>query len=251
MTPGSVSFLIVGLAAGVVLLFRPTTRRWGRGWLVALAVTYWLLASMPVASLLAWGLTWRYRPIASPRDLDGVSAIVVLGGGNSLIAGRAARLYLPSPWTADRVVEAARLYHLMGHPWVVASGGITLHRDDESEAASMRDLLTRLGVPPDRIVLEEQSHNTHEEALVIPSILRAHGIERFALVTSPIHMRRALGAFRAAGTDPVPAIATPLYSLDGSWWMIVPSKQGLAFGEAVAHEYLGWGYYFVRGWLRL
>lgn len=249
MIPGSVGFLIAGLAAGVVLLFWPPARRWARGWLVAVAVAYWLLASLPVASLLAWSLAFNYRPIESPRDLHGASAIVLLGGGNTLVRGWTSRLYLTSPWSADRVLEAVRLYHLMGDPWVISSGGITIRDDGQSEAESMRDLLIRLGVPATRILLEQRSHNTREEALDVPPILRAHGIDRFALVTSPIHMRRALGAFRATGTHPIPAIAAPRFSLDDEWWAIVPSKQGMQLGEAVAHEYLGWVYYLARGWL--
>lgn len=250
MIPGSVPFLIVGLAAGAVLLFWPATRRWARRWLVALAVAYWLLASIPVASLLAWGLAFNYRPIESPADLHGATAIVLLGGGNTLVSGRTSRLYLPSAWSANRVLEAARLYHLMGDPLVISSGGITIHRNGESEAAGMKDLLIRFGVPADRIILEERSHNTREEALYVPPMLRAHGIDRFALVTSPIHMRRALGAFRATGAHPIPAVATQRFSIHNEWWVMVPTGQGLELGEAVAHEYLGWVYYLARGWLR-
>lgn len=251
MIPGPVSFLIVALAAGVALLFWQPTRRWGRGWLLVLAIGYWLISAMPVVDLLARTLTWSYRPITSAQQLRGASAIVILGGGNQEIVGRTVSLDLPSPSTANRVLEGIHIYRMMEHPWVIPSGGVTL-RDGESEAAGMRALLVRFGVPDDRIILEDRSHTTHEEAVFLPAMLRAHGISQFVLVTSPIHMRRALGAFHAQGLYPIPAISMGLYrgDEDGPWWRVVPSGRGLEFGDRVAHEYLGWLYYWTRGWLK-
>jgi uncharacterized SAM-binding protein YcdF (DUF218 family) len=231
----------------VLLSWRPT-RRFGHVWLILLAVGYWLLSSMPFVSLLAARLTSAYQPITSVSQVQDATAVVVLGGGNTIIRGRAARLDLPSEDTANRVLEGARIYRLMGNPWVIPSGGISSHRGGPPEADAMRDLLLRLGVPPDRILLEDRSRDTHQEAVLIPPILAAHQIHQFVLVTSPIHMRRAMGAFRATGMHPVPAISTSLYGSDESWNM-APSGEGIQFGAAVMHEYVGWLYYWVRGWL--
>ncbi len=251
--PGSISFLLVGLVAALLLMRQRRTHRWGMALAVALVAGYWLLATTGVASLMAFGLSEGFRPLTAPSQAGGASAIVVLGGGNERVAGRQGELDVLSPSSASRVLEAARVYHLLGnHPWVVTSGGPTALDDGAPpESATMRDVLVRLGVPPDRILLESVSRNTHDEAVAVPPILRAHGIRQFVLVTSPTHMLRALASFRAQGVDPVPAIATPAAlrtSRPVDW--VLPTGRGLELGQMALHEYLGLVYYGLRGWLR-
>ena len=48
---------------------------------------------------------------------------------------------------------------------------------------------------------------TRDEARLLAPILVARGAQRFILVTSPTHMRRAVAAFRREGLDPVPSVA--------------------------------------------
>jgi hypothetical protein len=70
------------------------------------------------------------------------------------------------------------------------------------------------------------------------------------LVTSAVHMRRSLGAFRAAGCDPAAAIAPdPWFQSDWNH-LLVPTNKGLYFSAEVVHELLGLPYYRARGWLR-
>lgn len=251
--PGSISFLLIGLVAALLLMRQRRSHRWGMALAVALVAGYWLLATMSVAGVMAFGLSRGFRPLMSPAQADGASAIVVLGGGNDRVSGWRGELDLLNPSSASRVLEAARVYHLLGNdPWVVASGGRTLLEDGAPpESATMRDVLVRLGVPPDRILLESVSHNTHDEAVAVPPILRAHGIRQFVLVTSPTHMLRALASFRAQGVDPVPAVATGVdwrASRPVEW--VLPTEPGLKLGQRTLHEYLGLVYYGLRGWLR-
>ena len=114
----------------------------------------------------------------------------------------------------------------------------------------MADALVQLGVPAPRILLETESQNTREEALIIERMLKPLKVDRVVLVTSDIHMRRSLGTFRAVGIDAVPAVArTPHYP--APWNVdVLPSDTGLEEARAAAHEILGIGYYTLRGWLR-
>jgi uncharacterized SAM-binding protein YcdF (DUF218 family) len=149
------------------------------------------------------------------------------------------------------VLETARAYRLLNPDWVISSGG-NLSPTDPSEpsAKNMRDLLVRLGVPPAKIRLEAASRTTHEEAIAIAVMLRSLGADQVVLVTSGVHMRRSVGAFRAAGIDPVPAVATdPFYRLGWSDW-IIPGKRGLDLSAQVVHELVGIAYYRIRGWWR-
>jgi uncharacterized SAM-binding protein YcdF (DUF218 family) len=75
-------------------------------------------------------------------------------------------------------------------------------------------------------------------------------VERVILVTSAIHMRRSLGAFRAAGVnaEPAPAPDPGAYATAGDRWL--PTERGLRFSSELAHEIVGLPYYWLRGWWR-
>jgi uncharacterized SAM-binding protein YcdF (DUF218 family) len=113
----------------------------------------------------------------------------------------------------------------------------------------MQQLILRLGVPAERVLLETESKNTREEALVIGRMLAGRGGRPVVLVTSPTHMRRALAVFGAQG---ITAIASPSrYVSDDSWrtgrW--VPNNQALALVDTVIYDQAAWLYYWWRGWL--
>jgi uncharacterized SAM-binding protein YcdF (DUF218 family) len=70
------------------------------------------------------------------------------------------------------------------------------------------------------------------------------------LVTSDIHMRRAIATFRGAGMTAVPAIAEDPLNSQSRIRTFIPTTEGLRFTSFVVHEYVGLVYYAARGWLR-
>ncbi len=67
---------------------------------------------------------------------------------------------------ADRVWEAARLYHAGKAPLIIASGGrLPWLGQKTPEAVAMRQFLEALGVPADAVVLESHSRTTHQNAV--------------------------------------------------------------------------------------
>jgi uncharacterized SAM-binding protein YcdF (DUF218 family) len=62
------------------------------------------------------------------------------------------------------------------------------------------------------------SRNTREHALNVSAILRARGMTRIALVTSAVHMRRAMRAFSGTGLKVVPAPAPLQVPAITDWW---------------------------------
>ncbi|HET7011691.1 MAG TPA: YdcF family protein [Anaerolineales bacterium] len=248
--PGSVPFLLLGLTLGVVLLLMDETRRSrGRGLLAALAVLYWVLSLPVTASTLEDLLDDDYRPLAAAEEAQGASTVVVLGGGGETLHAPAGSIDVVSDSTAYRVLEAERLFTMLGQPTLILSGGrapTTPEGSPESEA--MRDLLVDRGVPPDRIVLDVESGDTHEQAVILGRLLADRQVEDFVLVTSPLHMRRALGAFADSGLHPIPSAAAA--ASDGrEAARFLPSEEGLRRSQMVMREVIALGYYFVRGWL--
>jgi uncharacterized SAM-binding protein YcdF (DUF218 family) len=168
----------------------------------------------------------RFRP----DDAPAVRAIVLLGAGTA------------------RVVEAARVYHLLNRPWVISSGGARADGHSDTSAETMRAGLVALGVPVGRILLESSSATTHDEALLVAPMLRRLNSPTFVLVTSRMHMPRAAAVFRAQGLEPVPA-ASRDETIPRSTPRWVPGTAGLKLSRALGHELLGFGYYGLRGWL--
>jgi len=70
----------------------------------------------------------------------------------------------------------------------------------------------RLGGDPARVYVESRPRTTFEDALYSAALLKPKPSERWLLVTSALHMPRAVGCFRAAGfqVQPYPAgLASP------------------------------------------
>ena len=252
LIPGSVTFLLLGVTAGVLGLFGgERLKRWARGWLASLAVLYWLLSTPFVAGALEAALSRGYAPLESAAEAEGAAAVVVLGGGSTTYQSRGAEVDVPSSSSALRALEGARVYALLGDPIVFASGGEAEEAGiDNPESAAVRDVLVEAGVPGERIVLESDSTDTHEQALELAPILLGRGLERFVLVTSPTHMRRAFGVFRAEGLDPIPSAAAQRTETDTTPASpLVPHPEALRASQGALREVLALAYYAVRGWL--
>jgi uncharacterized SAM-binding protein YcdF (DUF218 family) len=251
LIPGSPTFLMAGLVLGVAALFGgERARRWGRAWLVALVLVYWLLSTPLVAGALISALGRGYGPLETAAEAHGVEAVVVLGGGSATYRARGAELDVPSASSALRALEGARVYALLGDPIVFASGGEAEEAGvDNPESAVLRTVLIEGGVPEARIVLESDSTDTHEQALEMAPLLEARGVERFVLVTSPSHMRRALGAFRDAGLDPIPSASEQSSETAPTPSALLPHPEALRASQSALREALALAYYAARGWL--
>src|SRR5581483_1648564 len=113
--PGSLSFLILGLLIGTVLLYRKTGRA-GRTLLTVIALFYWALATPIVAVALIHLLTPNYPPVMTRAQASGAQAIVVLGAGVEVYRSRGDRAEASAREDALRTLEAARVYRLLDRP---------------------------------------------------------------------------------------------------------------------------------------
>jgi uncharacterized SAM-binding protein YcdF (DUF218 family) len=109
-------------------------------------------------------------------------------------------------------------------------------------------LFESLGLPAARVEFEAKSRNTAENALFAKQLVAPKVGERWLLVTSALHMPRAVGAFRAVG---FPVEAHPvdwrtegpraLMSISGS------AVDGLLVTDAAIHEWVGLLAYWITG----
>jgi uncharacterized SAM-binding protein YcdF (DUF218 family) len=218
--------------------------------LMTAAVAYVLLSVYPLPHAAA---QWLARPFHSLQKADvppGETAVVLLGSGNNTAENWSGDRYsvLDSIGT-ERALEAFRVYRLLDARWIISSGGQPDPEDhDQPAGVVMQTVLTQMGVPAERILIEQQSRTTRDEAVIVAGMLQTLHVEHVVLVTSGLHMRRALAVFRGAGIFAIPAIAreTPHTA---SWLRnVLPTDDGLDESQYVLHEILGLAYYALRGW---
>ncbi|PSH63102.1 MULTISPECIES: YdcF family protein [Phyllobacterium] len=197
--PLNFSILLMGLTF-IALIFA-----WRRTAMLTAACAFLILglgAWTSLGAILMHPLEDRFqRPASLPERVDG---IVVLGGGFEAGINLVRGGYELNS-SGDRFVEAAILGARHPEAKVVVTGGAgTIILEGEADGTTAPKLLTRLGIGPERLILESQSRNTYENAVFTKEIVNAKPGETWLLVTSAFHMPRSVGLFRKAGFDVVP-----------------------------------------------
>ncbi|MET3592564.1 MULTISPECIES: YdcF family protein [Mesorhizobium] len=143
----------------------------------------------------------RFPKPPLPERVDG---IVVLGGGFEGAINLARGGYELNSG-GDRMVETAILTRRFPQAKVVVSGGNgELFLDGEGDADTAPRLLGALGVAPERLLLENKSRNTYENAVFSRRLVEPKPGEIWLLVTSAFHMPRAKALFDKAGFPTLP-----------------------------------------------
>jgi uncharacterized SAM-binding protein YcdF (DUF218 family) len=232
-------------ALGVILLLIRRQRA-GRG-LLALGVGLLLLCGYsPLGNVLLLTLSERFPPWQfDGREPDG---IIVLGGPiDSEVS--AARNALETDSSAERVIAMLELARRFPRARIVFSGGSgNLIANSVAEAPLAGQLLGRFGVAPDRIVLEDKSRTTDENATFTRRLVAPKPGERWLLVTSAFHMPRSIGAFRSAGFE---VEAYPVDWRTRGWddaaMPFDKLSAGLARTDVAVHEWTGLLAYRLSG----
>lgn len=225
---------------------------WARRGLLAVAAFYWLSSTYAIPHTASRVISAGYRPLTRPDVAPGTTTVVVLGSGTVEVRDWSdRRLAVPELHSASRLVEAARVFGLLNATQLISSGGhATPGERVQPSGRTMADALLALGIPADRLLVETESANTRDEAVVVSRMLRTHPTDHVVLVTSRVHMRRSIGVFRAVGIDAIPAIARDPATPETLWGMLFPTDKGLREAALTAHEVLGLVAYSLRGWYR-
>jgi uncharacterized SAM-binding protein YcdF (DUF218 family) len=238
--------LIGLLALLAIAAFRaaPATRLHRlRGVLVALFALAWLLAAPGAANLLLRAL--EGPPVEPQVAADTHSDVIVLSSGQL--------------WAED----GSRLVRLDEHGWERLYGGLRLRerlqgrlvltggpdgRSGDSMAATMARVAKDFAVPSEAIVTSPVAVNTYEE-LKEAQRLVAPGA-RVWLVTSAVHMPRALAVCRSLGLAVMPYPVDFRQIRNPGWRAWLPSNGGPELFALALHEVIGSVVYRLRGWAR-
>jgi uncharacterized SAM-binding protein YcdF (DUF218 family) len=219
--PGSLGFLVVGVAAGVGLLFvGPRARRWARRWLILLAAAYFFLSLPVVATALAAYAPASWSALHAPRH--GVDRLIVIDGDNRL----------------GRAREAAAWYRASTpRPDVLVSG-----------SAFMVQPLIDAGIPPGQFRLADRAQTTRAQVRWMRGLPRG---PRTVVIASRLQVPRLAALMSRAGIGDLPIVAArvdrePRTRGPGRW---LPSWAALMVSRDACYERLALLYYRWRGWI--
>lgn len=238
------NFLVTLTIVGVALL---VTRfhALGRRLLAAAVLVTAVLWLLPIGALLGVPLEMRFPSWAPAQGAP--TGIIVLGGVISPPVSLAhGQIALNA--SAERLTSAVALARQYPDARIVFSGGNAQLIGGSPEGPFALRFLERLGVARSRIVIEAQSRNTAENASYCKRLIAPKPGERWLLITSAMHMPRAVGVFRQIGfrVEPYPvdyqfAGRVDLLKLPG------PIVGALAKTDNAAHEWLGLFVYWMTG----
>ena len=193
--------LLLALVAGTALLMMG--RRSAGTWLVtAGTVALVIIGALPAGAWLLLPLESQFP--ANPPLPSAVDGIIVLGGGIDIEVS-AARDQLATDEAAERLVMFVTLGRRYPQARLVFSGGSgKLFGSETSEGAVVKQALRGLGLDPERVVFEDRSRNTFENARYSKDLLMPKPDECWLLITSAYHMPRAVGVFQRIGWDMLP-----------------------------------------------
>lgn len=193
--------VVFAIGAAIVLLFAGRVRA-GRNILLSVAVFIGALSLLPIPDIVVGSLEQRFpRPDPLPEKVDG---IILLGGAQiprmteeygTPALNAAAGTVTTFIWLGRRYPEAKLIF-------TGGSGDPT--RQDLTEAKTLRLFLTQQGFDANRVLYEEQSRNTYENAALSKPLANPQPGETWILVTQALHVPRSVGAFRTVGWEVTP-----------------------------------------------
>jgi len=218
------------------------------GWLFVGVLLGWMFSTPAMGRVLSTALIANVK---APSHVvpENVDMIVVLSGGMKYVGNAG---WLPSAESYQRAMVAYDIQaRINSRVPIVITGGKTAGVQYPSEAKVLSDLINRQKAQITPTILEENALNTYENAQEVARLARDRGADTVFLVTSELHMLRALAAFRARGLDPMPI---PVFTINrGKLGLtdFMPTMQGAAETHAAMYELLGLARYLMAGYVRL
>src|SRR5689334_14394020 len=143
---------------------------------------------------------WDYHHL--DHEMAPSDAILVLCSHDTVVAQRGAELFLEG-W-APLLIFAGGL------------GAITRHLWHEPEADQFAAIAIEMGVPKDRILIENRSTNTGENVQFTKQLLAERGLDpqTFIVVQKPYMERRSYATFRKVWPEKAVTVTSPRITLD-------------------------------------
>lgn len=187
-------------------------------WRLGIILAVFILAIGSISAYLAPDDLSSCNQVEAVGKCRKAEAIVAISGGDTLA----------------RTDEAVKLFQEGWADYVVLSGAAA-DKTGPSNASAMRDRALELGVAEDRIVIEEFSETTKQNAIQVGQQLESTEAYDIILVTSGYHMKRASLEFASVLSEDFSIRSHPVAE-DNQWsstWWLTPWGWWIAASELV------------------
>jgi uncharacterized SAM-binding protein YcdF (DUF218 family) len=226
-------FIILLTWSGLFLVYRG----YRKSGIFNLAVGFllWLISIAPVSDKMMNSLESEFQIPDNPKG----DSIILLGGGSIDKVPDLTGTGVLSGIMLSRVVTAVRLQKKLNVPIIVSAGWDDKNRT--AEAYIVRRFLIDLGTADSKIIIEDRSRNTIENARYSKEICKEFGFKKPILLTSAYHLKRSMIAFKKVGMTAIPFPAS--FKTDKfriyRWQSVLPSAGNLNRVSTVLREYIG------------
>jgi len=233
--PLSVLYLLL-IAAAVFTIFN--MKKTGKIFLFFAGSWFLIISTSLLPTTLVKTLENKYPQLTneSIKNLPDSCDIIILGGGHTNDKDLSPNNQL-SISALGRVAEGIRIHRMIPGSRLIFSGGSGGTK--LSQALVMYRTALLLGVDTASMTMHTLPSNTRMEA---EEYTKTCGTGNdLIVVTSDIHMPRAMKLFRKTGLDPIPAPTNTMIKYGSSKyrWKWIPSSKNIVMMEAAVHEYIG------------
>jgi uncharacterized SAM-binding protein YcdF (DUF218 family) len=239
---------IIILAFWAILIFSKNREKARKLLLISVLSLFFFSNPFIANALMKW---WEQPAINANTIQRPYDVGIVLGGSMRFYDKQTNRVVYSS--SVDRLIQALQLYHDKKINKILLSGGSGFVNFQEwKESGLLAEVLLKSGVKPEDILLENNSRNTAENAMMSANILKKQFPNgRFLLITSAFHMKRSLLCFNKAEL-PVDAFPVDvrsggeIYTVDR---LIQPDAENISTWDIIIHEWVGILMYKLMGYI--
>lgn len=216
--------------------------------LIASVVLFFFFTNNFVIDLILRG--WETEMVPLEKLKSSYDVGVVLGGGMVNYDIPHQRIIFRN--NTDRFLQALDLYNRKKIKNILLSSGAgTIQFRNQVESDILRKFLIDNHVPDSLIVVENQSDNTHENAIETKKIIQKKHYTSVLLITSATHIPRARRCFEKEG---IVVDVFPTDKLVSIWrydpeYLLVPNIYALKRWDTFIHEFIGVIVYKIMGYI--
>lgn len=221
--------------------------------LVAMFALYYIFSVQLTADLLAYSLERQY-PSPAIINQEGIQAIVILAGGADESSGELSGVSWRRLWRGIEV------YRQLAEKIPILYSGASGNPFDQyvGEALLAKQYAVSMGIPEKQFWTETESRTTAESGREVRRFLEEHfpnlKAQKIILITSGIHMPRAVAVMKKQGIEVLPISADlhdnkKIFSLN--LFDLLPSAGSFNSSVTSVHEWLGMVGYLVFGYTSL
>lgn len=246
----SLYFLLFPLNWVVLLLIQALLWKRARRPLVILAIAVWYFFSLEAPLQYAYR-QWEWNPELKSPQKEHYDLAIVLGGVVSYnedlemlnVHGGYDRILYPLQWHYEGKIDQI----------IISGGRSDRYHPNYNNYQMLSDFLAGDSLYQEKILVESQSLNTYQNALYCKAMIDSLNLEseHLLLVSSAIHLPRAVACFKAQGLDFDVLAVDHNQEAEAyrNWtWYWVPKPEILMKWRSLLKEMIGYHVYDWRGY---